>query len=366
MSRKILFFIETLCPGGKERRFVELMYYLKMTGDFTMQIVVMSDEIYYKYIFDTGIPITVLKRKGLKKDPGVFFRFYQIAKQFKPDIFHTWGTMTTFYAIPSKLLLKRPLIANLISNAKKDFGKLSVSNLLLKTCCRYSDKILANSEAGLKAYGINSQKSSVIHNGVRLERFGESVDACKIRTDFKINSKFIIIMVATFSNNKNYDIFLDVAKEFNSLQKDVTFLAVGDGKEFKKIKDRINNENITNVLLAGRQNKVENFIAASDIGVLFTNQSVHSEGISNSIIEYMALGKPVITTDIFGGSSEIISNNESGFILNEDVTVITTKINELLNNEKLRKTLGENGKRTVESKFSIDQMGKQFLEIYNC
>ena len=104
----------------------------------------------------------------------------------------------------------------------------------------------------------------------------------------------MVVMVASFSKYKDYDLFVDVAKGIGKIRDDTTFIGIGDGSEWNRIQQRIKDEQINNIVLTGKQKEVERFIAASDIGLLCT----YSEGISNSIIEYMSLGKPVISTDI--------------------------------------------------------------------
>jgi len=363
MSKKILFIIDTLRSGGRERRFIELLHYLNEKPGYKMQVVVLTDEIHYDYIYDLNIEIIVLTRKWIKKDPFLFTRILKIARESAPDIIHSWGIMATIYAIPAKLALKRPLIASLISNAQMRFKYWSINNIFFRLSYYFSDKILSNSKAGLSAYGINSPKSHVVYNGVRLDRFNEEFDVLKIRNEIGIKTRFAVIMVASFLPGKDYDFFLDVAKKVDTLTSEVTFIAIGDGASFNNIKRRITTESITNILLLGQQKNVEKFVAVCDIGVLFTNTKYHSEGISNSILEYMALGKPVITTDILGGSSEIIENGKSGFIINKDIDKVSYKINRLINNEELRRSLGTNGKKIIESKFTIEQMGKAFERI---
>jgi len=118
---KIIFFIDSLRAGGRERRMIELLHYLKINTGYEMHIVSVEKEVHYKDLYSLDVPVTIVERKMLKKDPLIFKSFYNIAKQFQPDIIHTWGTMATFYAIPAKVLLKRPMVANLISNAQKDY-----------------------------------------------------------------------------------------------------------------------------------------------------------------------------------------------------------------------------------------------------
>jgi glycosyltransferase involved in cell wall biosynthesis len=357
---KILFFIDTLTSGGKERRMLELIQYLKKHTDYTLVLVLTEDLIYYEYVYDLGIQIKIIKRKGIKYDPTLFVKFYRFCNHFKPDIIHAWGRMTTFYAIPTKILSRIPLISNLIADSLGAKKLLGLNPLFFKADIFFSDLILSNSEAGLKAYKIESPKAKVVWNGVNLERFHRKFDIENIRRELKVNTKFIIVMVAAFSNLKDYDLFLDVAKKLMVIRDDVTFLGVGNGNEWKRIQQRIKDEQISNVILTGKQKDVEKIIAASDIGILCT----YSEGISNSIIECMALGKPVISTDTIGGSKEIIIDGETGYCTQRNSEQIVVYLNSILNNEDLRLSMGNKGKERIYSHFSIERMGEEFQDIY--
>ena len=114
---RILFFIESLRSGGKERRLLELVEQLKFKENFNVFVVLTEDIIDYEYVKDWNIPLKVIKRKR-KRDPKIFGEFYRICKDFSPDIIHTWGIMNTVYAIPTKLLLSLPLVTSMISNAE--------------------------------------------------------------------------------------------------------------------------------------------------------------------------------------------------------------------------------------------------------
>ena len=361
MPKKILFFIDSLVGGGKERRFLELIHYLKKHTNFQLKIILTEDDIHYKYVYNLAAPITIIKRRLFKKDPFLFFRFYKIAKEFNPDLIHAWGSMTTLYSIPPKIILKRPLVSNLIADSNKKFKNWSFSSLIFKINCYFSDIIISNSKAGIKAYNLsNHPRKIIIYNGVHLERFELNIDKNKTRNEIQVNTPFIVIMVAKMSENKDYDLFLDVAKLISNVRDDVTFIGVGNGPNFKKMQNRIINENIRNVKLTGFRNDVEELIAISDIGVLFT----YSEGISNSIIEYMASSKPVITTDVIGGTREILVNEKIGIIMERNVEQIAEMITQLLGDDNLRKSMGEKGKQIIEDKFNIDRMGKEYLKVY--
>jgi len=357
---RILFFLESLQSGGKERRAAELMSYLKEQGGFEIELVLTEEEIQYEYVRSAVTNITILKRKGFKYDPGIFLRFYKVCKRFNPDIIHTWGKMTTFYAIPAKILCGIPLVSNLIADTIKGYTKLSRYAFLLKTNIFFSDKVLSNSVAGLETYGINSSKSKVIYNGVRLSRFIDKFDNVAVRKEFGIKTKYVVVMVATFSEYKDYDLFINTAREISGKRDDVTFIAVGAGPDLERIKSRIETELVGNVILAGAHKNVERIISAADIGLLCTK----SEGISNSIIEYMALGKPVIASDITGGSRELINDGVTGYCTPRDPILISEIINRLIEDKDLRLSMGLKGKERIEQNFSVSRMGEEFISLY--
>jgi glycosyltransferase involved in cell wall biosynthesis len=358
---RILFFMESLHGGGKERRSVELIRYLKeQPEEYNIELVLTEEEIYYDEIYKAGVRIHILKRKGMKYDPGIVFKFLKICRQFKPDLLHAWGKMATFYAIPSRLICGVPLISSLIADSQRSYGRFSRYALLRAINVTFSDVVLSNSIAGLKEYSIPGTKGRVIYNGVRLSRFNHGESVSGLRQELGINTRFLVIMVATFSHFKDYDLFVDVAKKTGLGRKDVTFMAVGDGPDFERIKNRIKAEGLSNIVLPGRRKDVEQLVAASDVGLLCTK----AEGISNSIIEYMASGKPVIATDIKGGSRELIAEGETGYCVERDATGTAALVDRLLDDEQLRLSMGNKGRERIRNLFSIERMGQEFLALY--
>ncbi len=358
---KILFFAESLTSGGKERRILELISYLTHHTEHEVSLVLTEHEIYYTAVYDLGITIKIFKRKFLKYDPRLFISFSKYCKEYSPDIIHTWGKMTSFYAIPARIFCKVPLVSNLISDTNKRFKPLSIDSFFFNAGMYYSSAILANSNAGLLAYNIKTPKASVIYNGVNLKRFEQSFDIQKEKEILGIKTPYAVVMVAIFSALKDYDLFVEIAKKIGEMRDDVTFVGVGNGVDFHRIQQRIKDEKINNICLPGYKNNVESIIAASDIGLLCT----YSEGISNSIIEYMGLSKPVITTDLTGGSNEIVVHGETGYIIDRNAEEIVNSINSLLDNKELRDSMGAKGRQIIADKFSIDRMGKEFESVYN-
>lgn len=355
---KVLFFIESLRAGGKERRIVELLKGLKKYPDVEVELVLTRREIHYQEFYDLQIPLHVIERKFLKKDPLLFIKFYNIARKFNPDLIHVWGHMVAVYAVPTVWKLGVPLLNNEITDAtpgQKLLGKNIVFNA--------STKIIANTKAGLLAYAAPPEKSGVIYNGFNFSRLKDLAPAEEVKQKFGISTRYAIAMVATFSPYKDYNTFVKAALQVLTIRDDVTFLCVGEGDD-SAFKALVPAEKSSRVLFLGKQNRVESIMNVCDVGVLVTDVKNHAEGISNALMEFMALGKPVIATN-FGGSVELVVNNETGFLVEAyDSNTLALKVNELISNDAKRLEMGRASNARVQSQFSIDRMISSFYNEY--
>ena len=355
---RILFFTENLRAGGKERRIIELLKNLKSSGDVQIELVLTKNIIHYEEIYELDIPIHLIERKFTKKDPRLFFKFFKIAKAFKPDIIHVWGHMVAVYAVPTKILLGIPLINNEIVDSTQN-TKLLGKGIVFKA----SDRIIANTHAGLKAYNAPMSKSAVIYNGFSFERLKHIESADTVRGKFSIKTPFVVGMVASFLNYKDYDTYINAALKIFENRKDISFLCIGDGDD-SAYKKMVPESAKGNILFLGRQSKVESIMNICDVGVLTTNINYHGEGISNALMEFMSLGKPVITTN-FGGSIELIDENETGYLIEPfNPLQLADRVIYLIDHVQERQRMGQNAHRTIEEKFSLNNMVRLFREEY--
>ncbi len=356
---RILFFTENLRAGGKERRIIELLKSLKSQGNVEVELVLAKNIIHYDEIHKLNIPVHIIERKLIKKDPSLFFRFFWIAKKFRPDIIHVWGHMVAVYAVPTKILLNVPLINNEIADATQN-AKLLGKRIVFKK----SDRIIANTYAGLKAYDAPMEKSTVIYNGFSFDRTKNIEDATAVRQKFGIVTTYVIGMVASFLEYKDYDTYINAALDLLKSRIDMTFLCIGDGDDSVYRQKVIRENKEKNILFLGRQSKVESIMNICDIGVLTTNIAHHGEGISNALLEFMAVRKPVITTN-FGGSVELVENGKTGYLIDAfSPQQLSERISYLLENNQERERIGENAFQLVRNEFSMDAMLKSFLQEY--
>ena len=356
---KILFFMDSLVSGGKERRLIELMRVLKSKEDIEFELVVMSNDIHYKEVFDLGINIHYIIRKT-KKDLSGFFRFYKLCKNYKPDIVHCWDSMTAVYSVPACKLLRIKLVNGMVINAPLRQNVTNKNWLRAKLTFPFSDIIVGNSKAGLLAYSAPENKSIVIYNGFNFDRTEKLIDKEIVRKQLGAVSGYIIGMVAAFSESKDYKTYYSAAKLLLNNRNDITFLAIGPDTDSAESKKLIDNQYISSFKLLGLRSGIESLISVMDICVL----STFTEGVSNSILEYMALEKPVVAT-AGGGTNEILMDNETGFLIKpSNPEELADKLGILLKDADLRTKMGLAGKRRVINIFSVEQMIRKYVDIY--
>ena len=137
-------------------------------------------------------------------------------------------------------------------------------------------------------------------------------------------------------------------------------MAAGMDTDSIMCRNLIDSQYIKHFRLLGKKTGVESFIRAMDICVL----STFTEGVSNSILEYMALEKPVIATS-GGGTNEIVIDQLTGFLISpSNPEELAEKLEILLNNHKLSADMGLAGKERILNEFSIDKMVKQYINLY--
>lgn len=362
MELKIVIVIDNLIKGGKERRLIELLTGFNEAYDHKFIVVLLKNKIHYQEVYDLPfVEVRILERR-IKKDPRVFHSLYKICRDFKPDIIHSWGSMPSIYALPVAKLLHIKFINAMISNAVCERG--SKSWVRARLTFPFSDVIVSNSNAGLIAHNAPMSRSRVIHNGFNFNRISNIVPEEDIRKKFSINTSEVVGMVGAFHDRKDYFTFIKASLKILDNRNNITFLLIGDGPNLEKCRKMVPEEYKNEIKFLGQQNDVESLIHIFNIGVLITNDLVHKEGVSNSILEYMALAKPVVASD-GGGTNEIVVDGKTGYIVEpRNADKLAGKIDYLLNHPELSIEMGFNGYKRVLEEFGIQKMVKTTHELY--
>ncbi|OQP51698.1 glycosyltransferase [Niastella populi] len=363
---RILFFIGSFKGGGKERRLVELLSYLSRKDNYEIMVVVTDPIIDFPAFHNLRVLYKIIPKKWKRNDLTIFFKFYKLCRQFKPHLIHTWGRIQSFYALPAVIGQHIPLLNGQITSAPPNAGRWSVNKLIDLINFKFSTVILSNSRAGIDAYKPPLQKIKIIYNGISLNRFENLPAPDQVRSKYGISTPFAVVMVATFSTNKDYKTFFNVAEKITTVRNDITFIAVGDScrdrNVFEPFRELV--ERNPRIILTGRITDVEAVVNSCTVGVLFSNIAKHGEGISNSIIEYMSLARPVMANDA-GGTREIVHHNVNGYLVTHQTeNEIAGLITGLIDNPEKCSAFGKAGRKIIEEEFVIEKMGKAFEQTY--
>lgn len=358
---KILFFLDRIGGGGRERRMAQLVLALNHFPDVKMKTITATSNIDYTEVLNTSMEIDVVCNSShfvrLKK-------YSRIIEDYKPDIIHLW-TETPLFCLFLPLLAKK-YGAKYIAGFVADGIPLKATPLFQRLCIRYTfnmaDAIVSNSRAGLVAKNTPIKKSYVIYNGFDKKRL-TTVDVAKKHIELGVTRNKLVTMCARLNSAKDWDLFVSLAEKSAPL--DVFFLAVGGGELLGHYRSEIERKNLSNIKFIGRRSDVMEILAATEVSVLLTNALDHAEGVSNSIMESMAAGVPVVATD-GGGTPEIITNGENGYIVESgNVEQVYKYVYELLNEEDLRKQIGVKAKETISKFFDMDNKGQEYMKLYD-
>ena len=358
--KTIVQFIDKLTAGGKERQCVELVKFLSARGDYLVHVVCMTPDSFFPGL--ESIPrvnVYYLPRRS-KNDPTVFWRFLVLCRRLKPSVITAWHPMTAIYAIPAAWVLKIKLVSAIIQSAPSVMSSKLRRHTWLAFAC--SDSIVANSAAGIRAYNPPRYKTALIHAGYDLEKIGIAPDPTFLRREFDLRTHYIVGMVAAFSEFKDQPTFIAAAHIILRQRRDVTFVMIGGGPTLEACQALVAGEDADHIRCLGEiPTPIEDIIAAFDIGALIT----FTEGISNSIIEYMILRKPVVATD-GGGTAELLLDGETGILVRQsDPASVAAAIMRLLDDAELRQRMGARGRHRIETEFLAQHTFARYAELYD-
>ena len=362
--KKIMHLIWGLGGGGKERRLIQLIKGLYANGDFEQILVSMTPQNDYKGQFEEYVDYVIIGGEGK------FNRFKSLSdiiRKKRPDVLHLWeSTPALIYALPYlKIRYHFKYIAGFISEALP-LKRLSITSFSYQYTFCLADAIVSNSKACLVSKHADYKKSHVIHNGFDFARFdAPGFDRDEYRKYLGIDSnQFVATMVARFTPTKDHTMLVEVAEKLKDIA-NLVFLAIGKGETLEPTQLLCREKGVENIKFLGFRSDIEKILMCSEVGLLFTNDKVHAEGISNSILESMAAGLPVIATN-GGGTPEIIENGESGFIVEPcDAEAAAKQLRELYTSNKLREEIGSNAKERIVEQFTLDSMTKKYIDFYN-
>ena len=308
----IAFIIDQFDIGGTENQLADLIRHLDRSK-FRVDLVCLRPTAYFKSI---SLPCNrkVLNIRSLASFDTVkkMAAFVRWLKRREIRIVHAFFfDATIFAALAARLAGGITVVAG-----KRDLGFWHTPKLrwMLRLMRPLIDAYVANSFAVKKTLiekeKVNSHKIHVIYNGINLP--GETTEHQKqtIRGEFNLrNDDRIIGIVANLNRPvKRVDLFLRAAYLVLEHRKNLKFIIVGDGHLKGRLQSMAYQLGIdSQIVFAGRKANPQPYIGIFDVGVLASD----TEGFSNSILEYLANGVPVVASRA-GGNLEILKDTSYG------------------------------------------------------
>jgi glycosyltransferase involved in cell wall biosynthesis len=215
---------------------------------------------------------------------------------------------------------------------------------------------------------IPESKLRIVVNGLNLDNF-LAKENNKFKKEFNFDTHTLIGVIGRIVKGKGQKEFVLASKKVLQVKPEIGFAIVGDAKGtnsnyyYEEVRTLVKKENLEkNVIFTGWRDDIKNVLAGLDILVL--PSTTFPEGLPNSIIEAMALSKPVIATDI-PGPRDIVVDGVTGFLVPPgDTKAMAEKIIYLLDNPEIAKKMGEEGRKRVEELFDIKKQVKKIEQVY--
>lgn len=352
---RLLLYLPDLDGGGAQRTLINLANALHRAGAFQVLLVLGQQDGPARSWLNTDVPVEVLPPGRAR---GQILSLRRAIRRFDPQavmstLLH--GNLTLWLATrwlpsPPKLILRE-------TNSHRHRGDLSVVlRFLAGRAYRRADRFVALSEGVRREmvdlYHLDPARTVTIHNPVDIERF--RTDSTPASPD----GHFRLITLGRLAAQKNHPCLLRALAQLQDSDIHLTILGEGPARQSTEaliaelaLADR--------VTLAGHVSDPVPYLAQSDLFVL----SSRYEGFGHVLVEAMAAGLAVISTDCPYGPADIIADGETGVLVaNDDPAALAAAIARLKADAPLRQKLAEAGRRRADD-FAAEKIAAQYSTL---
>jgi len=285
------------------------------------------------------------------------------------QVIHTHDFYTNIFGIAAASVARLPVrIASMRETAEM---RTAAQKHIQRLAYGIAHHIIANSNAvrqTLISDGVPSDKISVIYNGLDITRVSTNTSRSDALSLFGLPSeehrrrRFVTIVANMRHEVKDYPMFLRSAQLVLEAIPEAAFLLAGEGELADGLGRLACELGISDVtFFLGRCERIAELLSISDVCVL----SSKAEGFSNSILEYMAAGRPVVATNV-GGAREVIVEGETGYLVSPgDHVTMASRIISLLRHPERASQFGDAGQSLVKTNFSCQAQLTKTEQLYN-
>ena len=358
---KVVLVIPTLDRSGAEKQFTLLATGLPREEFDIHAVALTRSGPYAEPLQAAGIPLTILNKR-LRFDPIALWKLRTLVRRLNPDVLHSW----LFAANAACRLIagRQPRPQVVVSERCVDSWKSGWQLRLDRRQIRRTTRLVANSPGVADFYrnlGVPNDKLTVIPNGIEIP--AEPVtgrEAVLEELDIPPGTR-IVGYVGRLARQKRVRDLVWAMQLLKQLNERVCLLIIGDGPERRRLEDLARHLNCDHLIRftghredAGRLIRLMNvFWLASDF-----------EGMSNSVMEAMAAGVPVIASDI-PPNRELVRDGETGYLVEvKDAVGFAQFTDRILADDTLASRLGTAGQQRMRQHFSVAGMVEAYAQLY--
>jgi sugar transferase (PEP-CTERM/EpsH1 system associated) len=314
-----------------------------------------------KSLVSPAVPVFDLRRRD-GNDPRLVWDLYRLFVRERPDIVHThaWGTLLE--GLTAARLARVPVVIH------GEHGTLQLrphQRWLQRRGWAAADRVLAVSsrlaERIARETAFPLDRIHVIRNGVDINRF-KRVDRAEARAALGLTAEEpTLVTVGRLVPVKDHATLFEAMALLKREGVSPTLAIAGDGPLLEALQARAASLGLAErVRFLGHRPDVEVVLGAGDVFVL----SSESEGLSNTILEAMASGLPVVATRV-GGADEMVRQGQTGYLVpSRSPRGLADALASILRSPGVRQSMGAAGRRRVESEFSLDVMVSRYESMY--
>jgi glycosyltransferase involved in cell wall biosynthesis len=259
---------------------------------------------------EAGIETLSFPMQRLQKYGGML-RFRKLLSARRFDVVHAHRFRALRFVCTASLGMKIPALVGDRKNSypippgwARVYGRDTV------------DRIIINAEIIrdllLKTGRVDAHKVELVYNGVDLKSFHPQIDGTAFRRELGIGDDVPVFgMIANFAAKKSHDVFFAAAMKVLEEAPEVVFLLVGGG-DCSRYEALVKNKGRDkNVIFTGFRPDIPRVIAGLDFSLISSGKG---EGLTGSLVESMAMAKPVISTDV-GANAEFVRQRDTGLLV---------------------------------------------------
>ncbi len=356
---RVLLLIDSLGRGGAERQLALLAE--SLPPPFEVRVCSLGNGPFADHMRSRGVQVDIFHRRH-RFDPLPALDLLRVLRDWRPDVVHSWGWISTLIVGPPCRAMRIPLIDGSIQTG----GRIKPVFPALKRCGRaLSTLVVANTHAGLQAWGVGPAKGRVVYNGFDWTRLDFSRDPSSGERSHGHAGPFTVVMMGRMVPARDYRLVIAAARLLREQGVRCRFLLVGDGADRSHLTAEAADLAADGIVLFPPPGmEVLGHLAEAHVGVLMADPDWALEGLSNAIMEYMACGLPVVCGQ-GGGNPELVVDGVTGFLVKPgDPDALADRIAYLESHGEERIAMGEAGRRRIRDEFSIERMTDGFIRVY--